>query len=136
VLKTPVTCITYEDKLALQLRKSRKEESRLQTFLKEADVRAEKFNSEIAELRKKIGSRVGTSEVEKTLLGERGQIHPRRPPMLRKEMPRRKDNVRASLVAESLQECDDHLLAIFKCDEKIARFEELLKQMRTDLYNR
>jgi len=30
--------------------------------------------------------------------------------------------------------CDDHLKAISKYDEKIARFEEILKQMKTDLY--
>jgi len=35
---------------------------------------------------------------------------------------------------ESLQVCDDRLRAISKCDEKIAQFEEILKQMRTDLY--
>jgi len=37
-------------------------------------------------------------------------------------------------VAESLRDCDDQLMAISKCDEKIAKFEELLKQMRSDLY--
>jgi len=45
------------DELVSQLRESRKEEPRLQSFLKEADVRAEKLNSEIAELRRRIGTR-------------------------------------------------------------------------------
>jgi len=41
---------------------------------------------------------------------------------------------RASSIAVLLHECDEHLLAISKCDNKIAHFKELLKQMRTDLY--
>jgi len=57
-----------------------------------------------------------------------------KPSVPRKETPRRKDAVRASSVAESLQECDEHFLAISKCDDKIAKFKELLKQMCTNLY--
>jgi len=35
---------------------------------------------------------------------------------------------------ESLQECDVQLQAMARCDERIAKFEGLLAQMRTDLY--
>jgi len=46
---------------------------------------------------------------------------------MKKETLRRKDAIRASSVMESLHECNEHVLAISKCDDKIARFEELLK---------
>jgi len=52
----------------------------------------------------------------------------------KKETPRRRNSFKTSSVSKSLQECNEHLLAISKCDDKIARFEELLKEMRTDLY--
>jgi len=53
------------DELASQFRESKKEESRLQAFLKEADARAEKLNSEITELKRKInGPKDGKVEVE------------------------------------------------------------------------
>jgi len=49
--------VTYlrrrNDELASQLRGSRKEESRLQAFVREADKNMEKLNSEIVELKKK-----------------------------------------------------------------------------------
>jgi len=49
------------DELAAQLRESKKEESRLQSFLKEADMKAEKLNTEISELRRMIGSKSSSS---------------------------------------------------------------------------
>jgi len=37
-------------------------------------------------------------------------------------------------VVDSLKECDIQLQAMARCDDRIAKFEELLAQMRTDLY--
>jgi len=123
------------DELASQLRESRKEESRLQAHLKEADNKIEKLNRKIMELRQKIGARLTPNDVEKTspLPGRLQSDTPKDNP-LRKETPRRREIEKAPTVVESLHECDEHLAAISKCDEKIARFEDLLKQMRTDLY--
>jgi len=45
-----------------QLRESRKEEIRLQSFLKEADAKAEKLNMEIFELCRRIGSKSSSAE--------------------------------------------------------------------------
>jgi len=53
------------DELASQLRESRKEESRLQSHLKE-DNKIEKLNCKIIELRQKIESRSAINDVEKT----------------------------------------------------------------------
>jgi len=47
-----------------------------------------------------------------------------------KEPPTKKDARRDSSIVESLQDCDDRLRAISKCDNKIAKFEEILKQMK------
>jgi len=120
-------------------RESRKEESRLQMYLKESDSKVGKLNLEIMELRKKLGLMAERSDVEKTPPLPVGRVRsdtPKAKPPMRKETFRRRDknSIKAPSVAESFQECDDHLLTISKCDEKIARFEELLKQMRTDLY--
>jgi len=125
------------DELAFQLRESRKEESRFQSFLKKAIARAERLNSEITELRQKIGSK--SIEIEKTppLPLPAGRLRSNtpkiRPFVSRKRTPRRRDTIKVSSVSESLQECDEHHFAISNCDDKIARFEKLLKQM-TDLY--
>jgi len=37
-------------------------------------------------------------------------------------------------VVDSLKDCDIQLQAMARCDDRIAKFEELLMQMRTDLY--
>jgi len=47
---------------------------------------------------------------------------------------RDKKQRRGSSVIETLQNYDDHLSAISKFDDKIARFEELLNKMKSDLY--
>jgi len=48
--------------------------------------------------------------------------------------PRRKEISRAPSVVESLHHYDERLSTLLKYDDKIARYEEALKQMRTDLY--
>jgi len=114
---------------------SRKEETRLQSHLNEADIKIEKLNREIAEFHRKIGSRPMSIEMEKTptpldrLRSDTPKILPPR-----KDTPKKRDTARASSAVESLHEYDAHLSAISKCDDKIARFEDNLKQMRTDLY--
>jgi len=56
---------------------------------------------------------------------------PRSPiPYATKEKNREISNV----VVDSLKECDIQLQAMARCDDRIAKFEELLAQMRTDLY--
>jgi len=50
------------DELTAQLRESRREEIRLQGFLKEADAKVEKLSNEIFELRRRIGSMSVESE--------------------------------------------------------------------------
>jgi len=98
------------DELASQLRESRKEESRLQAFLKEADSKVEKLSSEITELKKKISSNRGlpmdgTSEVEKTPpppVRGRSDTSKMRISTIKKETPKKRDNVRAVSMAESL----------------------------------
>jgi len=113
------------DELAAQLRESKKEESRLQSFLKESDAKNEKLNSEIFALRRQPTGPVPAVK-------ERQDTSRR---TSRKELSVKKDAREGlSSVVESLQDCDDRLRAISKCDEKIAKFEELLKQMRTYLY--
>jgi len=46
----------HNDELAAQLRESRREETRLQDLLKEADVKSNKLSAEISELHRRIGS--------------------------------------------------------------------------------
>jgi len=121
------------DELASQLRESRKEERRLDAHLKEADIKIEKLSSEILELRKKITSRTAPKEVEDTPPPERSRSDSKTR-IIRGGTPRRKETARASSVTESLHQYDERLSTILKCDEKIARYEEILKQMRTDLY--
>jgi len=137
------------DELSSQLRESRREELRLQAFVKEADDKIEKLNVEIAELKKEInkGSLIDrTTTTERTpppSIKEKPEVPAKigniktRTLTNRKAIPTPKKEVRdnrAVSVAESLQECDEQLAAISKCDEKIAKFEELLRQMRSDLY--
>jgi len=112
------------DELTAQLRESRREESRLQGFLKEADAKAEKLSAEIFELRRRIGS---MSEPER---------FPHLPAKGRQETPSRlnttntpkqeKKTRRGSSMAETLKGYDDQLEVISKFDEKIIKFEELL----------
>jgi len=54
------------DELVAQLRESRKEETGLQTCLKEADGKVNKLNLEIYELKRRIGSKSLSIEPEKT----------------------------------------------------------------------
>jgi len=128
------------DELASQLRESRKEESRLQAFVKEADKKMEKLNLEIMELKKKISKKVTGTEIEKTppspppMIARGRSDTSRAVNLMKRDTPRKRDNIRTTSVAESLRECDDQLMAISKCDEKLAKFEELLKQMRSELY--
>jgi len=58
-------------------------------------------------------------EVERTPLISRGRsdTSKARSSVTRKETPKKRDNLRAVSVAESLQECDDHLIAISKCEK-------------------
>jgi len=120
------------DELGAQLRESKKEESRLQGFLTEADAKNEKLNNEILTLRRRIGSKSSSLEPNRTTpMVKEIQGTPSR--TSKKESLGRRDTRRESVV-KSLQDCDDRLQAISKCDEKIAKFEEMLKQMRTDLY--
>jgi len=53
------------DELSAQIRESRKEEARLQSLLKEADIRAEKLSMEVFELRRRIGSKSTSVEPER-----------------------------------------------------------------------
>jgi len=130
--------VTYlrrrNDELSGQLREAKKEEGRLQSFLKEADAKAEKLSSEIFELRRRIGSM--SAESDKPLppstirqpKGRQGTPKASVTPT-REKIPRR-----GSSVVETLQNYDDHLTVINKFDDKIAKFEELLSKMRMDLY--
>jgi len=121
------------DELAAQLRESKKEEIRLQSSLRESDLKNEKLNSEIQALRRRIGSKSSSMEpIGSVSLAKDKQDTPRRTP--RKEPSVKKDIRREPSIVESLQDCDERLRAISKCDEKIAKFEEMLKQMRSDLY--
>jgi len=117
------------DELAAQLRESKKEEGRLKSLLKESDVKNGKLNSEIQLLRRRVGSSSADS------VGPR-QDTPRRTP--RKEPLTKRDVRKESSIVESLQDCDDRLNAIAKCDERItkfeAKFEAILRQLRSDLY--
>jgi len=121
------------DELSAQLRETKKEESRLQTCLKEADMKIDQLNTENCTLRKRIGSKPSYSvDPEKPAPPTRERMDtPRRTPM--KKQPKKKSFRKESSIIESLQDCDDRLQAISKYDEKIARFEEILQQMRTDL---
>jgi len=127
------------DDLASQLRESKKLETKLQTSLKEAENKIGKMSLEISELRKKITKGLlneGSVEAEKLpppSVRERPDNYKIKT-IVRKDTPKKKSQVRAVSVTESLHECDEQLTAISKCDEKIAKFEELLKQMRSDLY--
>jgi len=62
--------VTYlrrrNDELASQLRESRKEESKLQAFIREADNKIEKLNAEISDLKQIISLKPTNTEVEKT----------------------------------------------------------------------
>jgi len=49
------------DELSAQLRKCKKEESRLQSFLREADAKMERLSTEIFKLRRRIGSKSSSS---------------------------------------------------------------------------
>jgi len=95
------------DELASQLRKSRKEESRLQMYLKESDNKVEKLNLEIAELRKKIGLMTEKSQVGETppLVNRMRSATPKVKPSMKKETPRRRDedSTKAPSVVASLQ---------------------------------
>jgi len=120
------------DELAAQVRESKKEESRLQDFLKEANAKAEKFSMEVFEFRRRIGSKSASVESEK---------FPPLPSRNKQETsnksgtPKRERNTRrGSSVMETLQNCDDRLVTISKFDEKIVKFEELLMKMKNDLY--
>jgi len=57
--------VTYlrrrNDELAAQLRESKRDEAKLQSFLKEVDAKAEKLSLEIYELKRKISSKSLTS---------------------------------------------------------------------------
>jgi len=132
--------VTYlrrkNDELMVQIRESKKEESRLQSYLKEADAKIERLNTENFSLRRKIGSKSTTVESERSTVPvrdkDRHDTPKRNTP--KKDLPIKKMVRRDSSVVESLQDCDERLKAISKCDEKIAKFEEILKQMKTDLY--
>jgi len=136
--------VTYlrrrNDELASQLRESRKEELRLQAIIKEADKKMEKLSLEISDLKKKVNLKHIDTEIVRTppplppSSTARGRLDTPRASTSKKDTPRKRDNVRTASVAESLRDCDEQLVAITKCDEKIAKFEELLKQMRLDLY--
>jgi len=133
--------VTYlrrrNDELASQLRESKREEDRLQSFLKEADLKIEKLNGEIYDLRRRIGSRSLTADsLEKSShLAKSGSDTPNTPVTSRKNTSRKKiAQERQSPIVESLQALDDQLTAISKFEEKITSFQELLRSMRAELY--
>jgi len=117
------------DELTSQLRESRREESRLQGFLKETDAKIEKMSAELFELRRKIGSTSVESEKFPPLPTKPKQGTPAR------TTPKQEKKVRRGpSVSETLKGCDEQLDAISRFDDKILHFEELLRKLRADLY--
>jgi len=104
----------------------------LQSFLKEADEKAEKLSNEIFELRRRIGSMSAEPERLPPRSDRGRQGTPNKSSTPRKE--KEKDARRGSSVAETLQDYDNQLAVISKFDEKIVKFEELLSRMKADLY--
>jgi len=127
------------DELASQLREAKREEPRLNSYLKEADNKIDQLNSELFDLRRRIGSEPLFSEHDRTFLPTGGggpstaggDRTPADDDAKRKKKRKSRD---LSTVVESLQECDVQLQAMARCDERIAKFEGLLAQMRADLY--
>jgi len=102
---------------------------RLQNFLKEADAKAEKLSSEIFELRRRIGSL--SAEPEKLpSLSKTRQGTPGRSAIPRKDKNQRKD----PSVVETLQGYGNHLDSMLNFEGKIAKFEEVLMKLKSDLY--
>jgi len=126
------------DELASQLREAKREESRLNSYLKEADSKIDNLNSELFDLCRRIGSkslslepeRTPPSTARKSLSTLGGDRTPADDDVRRKK----KRNKELSTVVESLQECDVQLQAMARCDERIAKFEDFLVQMRADIY--
>jgi len=123
-----VSYLRRNDELTAQLREARREETRLQGSLREADEKAEKLSSEIFELRRRIGSISAEPERFPPLPNRSRQGTPNKP-----NTPKR-NATRGSSVAETLKGYDDQLEVISKFNEKIIKFEELLRKMKADLY--
>jgi len=118
------------DELTSQLREARREETRLQEFLKEAEVKAEKLSTEIFELRRRIGSISAEPERFPSLPNKGRQGTPIKP-----NTPKKERNVtRGTSAVETLRGCDAQLEFIAKYDEKIIKLEELLHKIKTDFY--
>jgi len=136
------------DELASQLRESCKEESSLKNCLKEAKEKIKDLGDELSGLRAGVGAKslsVVYDRPDRVRAGPSSQSGVAlRVPIpssdgLRQSTPRGDKNARGKgkqtpSVLESLQDCDVQLKAMAMCDEKISRFEELLTQMRSDLY--
>jgi len=98
--------------------------------LKETDAKAEKLSNEIFELRRKIGSMSAEPERFPPTPAESRQVSSKRSNTPKQD----RKNRRGSSVADTLKRYDEQLEVISKFDEKIVRFEELLKKMKSDLY--
>jgi len=98
-------------------------------MLKEADTKAEKLSSEIFELRRRIGSALAESDRFSA-----PPVKARQGTLNAVVTPKHDKKQRRSSVLETLQNCDDHLSAISKFDDKIAKLEEFLTKMKADLY--
>jgi len=122
------------DELTAQLREARREETRLQGFLKEADIKAEKLSVEIFELRHQIGSMSAEPERFPPLPNRDKQGSSRDPSRSTTPKKEVRNASRRTSVAETLKGYDDQLEVISKFDEKIIKFEELFQKMKADLY--
>jgi len=118
------------DDLTSQLRESRREESRVKGFLKEADAKIEKMSAELIEMRRRIGSSSADPEKFPPLPSKSKQGT-----LARATTPKQERKAkRGSSVSETLIGCNEQLEAISRFDDKIMQFEEIIRKMRADLY--
>jgi len=119
------------DDLAAQLREAKKEESRVNSYLAEADKKIDQLNSEIFDLRKRIGSMSLEPERSALQLESKNLDIPDgdRTPTGDEKEETEGINYRKLAGMRSME-----LENFARCDERISKFENLLVQMRTDLY--
>jgi len=145
--------VTYlrrrNNELSSQLRESRKEETSLKNRLKVTEEKIKELGAELAGFRAGSDSRslpvgLGRSARSKSGSSTPFAVAPRAPtssgdmnrPLTSKDDRsfRGMTNQRASSVMESLQDCEGQLNAMAMYEDRISRFEELLTQIRCNLY--
>jgi len=143
--------VTYlkkrNDELSSQLRETRREETALKNRLKIAEEKIKELSCELRELRASVdfglppagldrsartksGPSTSSAMVTRAPIPSGNTTRPLTPK--KNKSSRGKTNERTTSMMESLQDCEGQLNIMY--EDRMSRFEELLAQMRSDLY--